>query len=137
MLVSLPEASQPELSCKRCGSDARVAPSCSYSDADREQFEELSCVVAEANTTRTEAIVYAEAVQHALWAGNYAEKLEKLCGRMPGLLPTQIAAGKNAAAQRRILVKLQSILQAQATAPRGSAQYSIAVEPARARGARG
>jgi hypothetical protein len=47
---------------------------------------------------------------------------------MPGLLPTQIAAGQGALGQRRILTKLQSILQALATAGRGSAEYAIVRE---------
>lgn len=83
-------------------------------------------MVAEANTTRTEARGYADTVQHALWSGSYTRELERLCGRMPGLLPMQIAAGKNSGAQRRILVKLQTILQALASAPRGSEEYSLA-----------
>jgi len=128
-LVSLAQAQHRELTCARCGADARVVPSCSYSESAREQFEELSDVVAEANVTRAEARGSAEAVQHDLWSGSYTRALERLCTRMPGLLPMQIAAGKNAGAQRRILVKLQTILQALASMPRGSAEYAIVPDP--------
>jgi len=124
-LVSLTEAGQRLLACSRCGSEAQLTPSCSYGDADREEFEELSCVVAEGNLSRSEAQVRADTISRALWSGSFDEHLERLCQRMPGLLPMQIAAGRNRAAQRRILVKLQSILQALATVPRGSGEYTL------------
>jgi hypothetical protein len=127
--VSLSQAQSRELTCPSCGADARVAPSCSYPESDREQFEELSEVVAEATITRTEAHGYSDTVQHALWSGSYTRELERLCVRMPGLLPMQIAAGKNSGAQRRVLVKLQTILQALAAAPRGSAEYPLVSDP--------
>jgi len=133
-LVPLTQARQRDVTCKLCGADARVAPSCSYSERDREQFEELSEVVAEANTTSQEARGLAEAVQRALWSQTYAPTIERLCARMPGLLPMQIAAGDSSPGQRHILVKLQSILQALASAVRGgSAEYSIVSEAGESR----
>jgi hypothetical protein len=124
LLVSLSQAQNRELACPSCGADARIAPSCSYPEADRAQFEELSEVVAEANMTRTEAASYADTIRHALWSGSYTRELERLCVRMPSLLPVQLAAGKNSGAQRRVLVKLQTILQALSSAARGSAEQS-------------
>lgn len=129
-LVPLASAGRGELSCRRCRADARIAPSCTFAEGDQEQFSELSCIVGEAKVCHSEARVYAEVAQHALWSGNYARQLERLCGRMPGLLPMQIAAGQNPAAQRGILVKLRSILQTLATVPRGSAEYSLVVADA-------
>lgn len=128
-LVSLSQAQSRELACPTCGADARVAPSCSYPESEREQFEELSDIVVEANVTRAEAHGYAETVQRALWSGSYTRELERLCARMPGLLPMQVAVGKNSGAQRRILMKLQTILQALAAAPRGSAEYPVVGDP--------
>jgi len=128
-LASLAQAQSRELICSSCGADARVAPSCSYPESEREQFEELSEIVSEANVTRAEARHYAETVRQALWSGGYAREIERLCERMPGLLPGQIAAGCNLNVQRGILVKLQTIMQALATAPGGSAEYPIVTAP--------
>lgn len=128
-LVSLSQAQNRDLACPRCGADARVAPSCSYPESDRERFEELSDVVAEAKLAGAEARHHAETIRHALWSGDYPRELERLCVRMPGLLPTQLAAGNNSEVQGRILVKLQSILQALASAPRGSAEYPLVADP--------
>ncbi len=137
LLVPIAQAQSRELNCPTCGADARVAPSCSYSESDREQFEELSDIVAEAKVTRSEARNSAETVQHALWSSSYTRELERLCVRMPGLLPMQVAAGTNAGAQRRILVKLQTILQALGAAPRGSAEYPIVTDPTQIRVSKG
>jgi len=128
-LVSLAQARSGELTCPRCGGDARVSPSCSYPESEREVFGELSEVVIEAKISRAEAGGYAETVRQALWSGRYPRELERLCGRMPGLLPLQITAGSNAEAQRGTLGKLQTILQALASAPRESVEYSLVAEP--------
>lgn len=111
----------------------RVVPGCSFAAADREDFAELCQVVAEAHTTRIEAQTYALAVQHALWSGSYLPLLERLSGRLVGLLPLQTSAGKSSAAQRRIVVMLKTIFEALSTLRGGSGEYPLVGAPARSR----
>jgi hypothetical protein len=130
-LVSLVDArTTSEVACKTCGADACVVPGCSYGALDREAFEELSAIVAEGNLTPMEAQSHAMEVERGLWSGAYHDLLEGLCVRLPGLLPHQVAAGKNSGAQRRILLRLKTILEALATARRQSAAYPIIAAPA-------
>ncbi len=124
-LVSLADAASKRLSCATCGGYARVVPGCSYGAKDREAFQELSGIVAEGNLTPTEAQSFASQGERALWSGTYPPLIEALCARLPGLLPHQIAAGKNPTAQRRILDKLRTILDALATARRSSGEHPI------------
>jgi hypothetical protein len=133
-LVLLADAQRSGLVCRACGADARVVPGCSFSIDDREQFEELSEIVWHAKITPMEAQSYAIEAERALWSGRYAPTLEKLTGRLLGLLPLHLAIGRNFEAQRRILIKLRTIFDALATARRGSAEYPITpnVTPARA-----
>jgi len=121
--VSASEAQGQELSCRVCGAGARVVPSCGFSASEREHFDELSEIVAEANVTPLEAGDFVAAVQRGLWSGAYTAALETLSVRLLGLLPMQVAAGRNSAAQRRILIKLKTIFEALATARRSSAEY--------------
>jgi hypothetical protein len=44
---------------------------------------------------------------------------------MPGLVAAQTAAGRNPDAQRRLMAMLKTILEALATANRGSAEYPV------------
>lgn len=136
-LVSLTDAARGELACKACTADLRVVPGCSFAAADRDDFAELCEVVAEANTTRSEAQAYATGVQHALWSGNYTSITERLSGRLVGLVPLQTAVGKSSAAQRRMLLMLKTILEALSTARSGSAEYAIFGAPEHARANRG
>jgi hypothetical protein len=122
-LVSASEAQGQELWCRVCGAEARVVPSCGFSASEREHFDELSEIVAETNVTPLEAGDFVAEVQRALWSGAYTATLETLSVRLLGLLPMQVAAGKNSAAQRRILIKLKTIFEALATARRSSAEY--------------
>lgn len=126
-LLSLAKAQSGELACARCGAEVRIVPGCSYAERDGEVFEELSDVVAEGNLTPTEALGLAQAVQHALWSGSYSAVLETLVLRLPGLVPVQVAAGRNSGAQRRALGMLKTVLDAMATARR-SAVYSVVAD---------
>lgn len=125
-LASLSAAQSGKVACKSCGGEARIAPGCSFPPAEEEAFEELSAIVAEGSLSSTEARGYAAQVEQALASGSYGARLEILSARLPGLLPHQAAAGKSAAAQRRILVKLKTILEAMGTASRRSTEYSEA-----------
>lgn len=124
-LLSLSDAQRGAPTCKCCGADVRIVPGCSYGESDREHFEELSDIMVEAAVTPAEARDHATAAQRALWSGAYSELLERLCVRLPGLVPMQAAAGKNSGAQRKILVKLQTMFDALATARRESAEYPV------------
>lgn len=124
-LVSLALAQAGSVECATCGADARIVPGCSFAAAEVEAFEELSSIVAEGHLTPMEAQSYGQELEHALWSGAYNPLMESLSVRMPGLLPHQVAAGKNSGAQRRILSKLKTILEALATARRSSAEYSL------------
>jgi len=134
-LLSIRDA-QSQPTCAACGAEARVVPGCSFAEAERAQFEELSEMVTRANITHTDAQRFSEESQRAISLGTYARLLEKLTERLSGLLPMQVAAGKNLGAQRRILLKLQTIFAALATAHRTSAEYPIAskLPPPRAEG---
>jgi hypothetical protein len=101
--------------CRVCGSRTRLVPGCSFAAADRDLFEELSEIIAHGGITTTEAEVLALEAQRALWSGSYANLLEKLGTRLPGLLPIQVAIGKNAGGQRRALVIVRSVLEALTT----------------------
>lgn len=118
-----------ETACKTCGAESRVVPGCSYGEAEHDAFEELATIVAEGRMTPAEAQMYGLDAERALGSGAYTSLLEKLSVRLPGLLPHQVAAGKNSGAQRRILGKLKTILEALATARRQSAEYPIAGSP--------
>lgn len=122
-LLSLADAQRGALNCKSCGAEVRIVPGCSYGESDREDFQELSDIMVEAAVTPAEARGHGAAVQRALWSGAYAQLIETLCERLPGLVPLQAAAGKNSGAQRKILMKLQTIFEALATARRESAEY--------------
>jgi hypothetical protein len=124
-LASITAAQSRELACDTCGAESRVVPGCSYGEGERDAFEELATIVAEGRVTPTEAHAYGSETERALWSGSYGSLLEKLLVRLPGLLPHQVAAGKNAGAQRRILAKLKTILEALATARSHSAEYPI------------
>jgi hypothetical protein len=127
-LVSLADAQRGELLCNVCEGQVRVVPGCSFAAEDREQFQELSDIVARPTFSPTEAQGYAAETRRALWSGAYAPHLEKLTVRFLGLLPLHLAIGKNFAAQRRVLIKLQIIFEAIATARRASAEYPIVPE---------
>lgn len=125
-LASLAAAQSRQLICNTCGADARVVPGCSYAVSERESFEELSAIVAEGSLVPTEARGYAGQVERALSSGSHALLLEVLSERLPGLLPHQVAVGRNSGAQRRVLSKLKTILEAIGTARGQSAEYAIA-----------
>jgi hypothetical protein len=135
-LASLATAQSRELICKTCGADARVVPGCSFPASEQESFEELSAIVAEGSLGPTEARGYGAQVERALYSGSPASILEVLSERLPGLLPHQVAVGRNSGAQRRILSKLKTILEAIGTARGQSAEYAIVqLDPSRQRAA--
>lgn len=128
-LASLAQAQAGELSCRTCGAEARIVPGCTFPEVEREAVEELSEIVAEGNITPMEARSYAAELERALWSGAYRPLLATLSVRLPGLLPHEVAAGKNSGAQRRVLARLKTILDALGTARRASAEYRISAEP--------
>ena len=108
------------LACQLCRAPARVVPGCAYTAQDRVQFDELCEIVAEVHLTPAQGQQLAQETERALWSGAFNPSLEELAGHTPGLVPMQSAAGKNSAAQRRVLSQLKTILQALATARRDS-----------------
>jgi hypothetical protein len=131
-LATVEAAQRGETPCATCGAETRVVPGCSYGEGEREAFQELAFIVAEGRVTPVEAQAYGVETEQALWSASYTSLLEKLSVRLPGLLPHQVAAGKNTGAQRRILSKLKTILEALATARSPSAEYPVAATPAAA-----
>jgi hypothetical protein len=87
---------------------------------------DLSQTVAEGRIEPDEAASFAAEVAHALGAGSFQSSFDALAQRLPGLLPFQLIAGSNLAAQQRALGMLKTILEAVATLRRPSA-----VHPAR------
>jgi hypothetical protein len=67
-----------------------------------------------------EAQALALEAERALWSGAYKPLLDRMCARMPGLVPIEVAAGKNSAAQRRALGMLKIILEALSRQSAGS-----------------
>jgi hypothetical protein len=130
-LVSLASAASGLLECRVCSEDLRVVPGCSYAERDCQAFCDLGDIVAEASVWPVEARSLAEQVERSLWSGAYAHILERLAARMPGLLPLQVAVGRNSGAQRRLLALLKTIMEALATARRTSALYSTVTAPPR------
>ncbi|RYZ07528.1 MAG: hypothetical protein EOO73_11125 [Myxococcales bacterium] len=124
-LASIAQAQAGEIACKSCGAEARIVPGCSFPEAEKEAFEELSGIVAEGSITPTEGRSLAVEIERALGSGSYRSLLATLSVRLPGLLPHEVAAGKNAGAQRRILAKLKTVFEALGTARRVSAEYPI------------
>lgn len=136
-LVSVTEAQRDPLTCQACGADAGVVPGCSFAAADREAFQELSDIVGGANLSPAEAQKYAADARRALSSGEHAQQLEKTMARVLGLLPLVVATGKSLSAQRRILLKLQTIFEALSTARRRSAEYPVVSDAAPARADKG
>lgn len=101
--------------CESCGSDTRLVPGCSFAAADRELFDELSHIAAHGGISIADAEAFALEAQRALWSGAYESFLERLGQRLPGLLPIQVAVGKNTAAQKRVISLLRAILDALTT----------------------
>ncbi|HEX2870911.1 MAG TPA: hypothetical protein VHP33_06640 [Polyangiaceae bacterium] len=132
-LTSTSKATSGDLACSMCGGELRIVPGCSYVERDRDAFCDLSDIVAEGCVTPTEAGSLADQLERALWSGAYARALEQLAARMPGLLPLQVAAGRNSGAQRQVLALLKTILDAVATARRVSAAYPIVTDSTRLR----
>jgi hypothetical protein len=130
LLVPLIAAQRGEPSCLSCEAQVRIVPGCSFSGEDKEQFEELSAIVADGNVQPAEAQRYADEVKRALWSGAYKQSIERLVDRWLGLLPMQVAAGKNSGAQRRILIKLQTIFDALASVRARSGEYSTVADRA-------
>ncbi len=128
-LVALTVARGDALTCQLCGAAARIVPGCAYTAHDCVQFEELCEIVAEVHLTPAQGQQLAQETERALWSGAFTHSLEKLAGRMPGLVPMQSAAGRNSAAQQRILSQLKTILQALATARRNREAPVVAADP--------
>jgi hypothetical protein len=123
-LVSVAAAQSSERACASCGARTRIVPGCSFADAERDAFEELSAIVAEGALSTLEARAHAAGLERALAAGSYGAALEKLSERLPGILPSQVAAGRNASALRGMAMKLKTVLEALATAANGSGEYA-------------
>jgi hypothetical protein len=102
------------LRCSRCDAALGVVPGCTFSEEDRILFEDLKQVVAERTIPAPEARGLALDIAGVLRAGTDHGLLERLTSRLPGLVPVQIAAGKNRAARQRALKVLRAIFEAKA-----------------------
>lgn len=128
-LAALADAREGNLTCVTCAAPCRVVPGRSYGAEDRVSFAELSGIVSEGKLTLGEARGYAAEADRALGAGIHAPLLERLSVRIPGLMPHQIAAGRNSVAQRSVLVTIKTVLDALATVTRQNAEYSTRSGP--------
>jgi hypothetical protein len=114
--LAVAPAAHSELStCRICGGDTRLVPGCSFAATDRDLFEELSYIVEQGGITTTEAEAFGLEAQRALWSGAYNQLIERLASRLAGLLPIQVAIGKNSGGQRRLLAMLRVIFDALST----------------------
>lgn len=104
------------LHCRACNSTLHVLPSCSFSEQDRELFEDLRQVVTERTISGAEAKALAADIAGVLRSGSDRGILERLTGRLPGLLPVQLVAGENKLARLRALKILRAILEAKSFA---------------------
>jgi hypothetical protein len=86
-----------------------VIPGCIYVERDRELFEELSEIVAEAGVSAREAAQWAASAAEALWSRRFTNTFDVLATRLPGITPLQMAIGTNADAQRRVFQTLKTI----------------------------
>lgn len=129
-LAALADAREGNLTCVACAAPCRVVPGRSYGAEDRVGFAELSSIVSEGKLTLGEARGYGAEADRALGSGIHSPLLGRLAERIPGLMPHQIAAGKNLSAQRRVLITIKTVLDALATVTRRSADSLVAM-PAR------
>lgn len=130
-LAALADAREGNLICAVCAAPCRVVPGRSYGAGDRAAFAELSSIVSEGKLTLGEVRGYGAEADRALEAGIHAPVLERLAVRIPGLMPHQIAAGRNVEAQRSVLLKVKTVLDALATATSQSTKHSVVDVPVR------
>jgi len=102
------------LPCESCGDNVLVAPGYSFSEDDRELFEDLKQVVDDRTIEAEEAKQIATHIGSVLRSGVDHDLLERLTNRLPGLLPIQTAAGTNRPARQRALRLLRAIFEAMA-----------------------
>lgn len=87
-------------------------PGCSFAPTDIALFDELRQALAEARLAPREAQKVAQELAAALQAGSPGSVFEGLSDRAPSLLLVQAAAGRNPAAQRRVMMLLRALLEA-------------------------
>jgi|SRR6478609_1296231 len=100
------------LPCAGCGANLQVAPGCSFSEEDRELFDDLKQVVQERTVGVAEARNIALRIGSVLRTGADRGLLEELTTRLPGLMPIQLVAGTNQQARQRALRLLRAIFEA-------------------------
>ena len=100
------------VACERCGSIVGVVPGCSFGRDALGLFEDLKQIVAESAVDAREAKSFVPQLANALRVGNDRGLLAQLTGRLPGLLPIEIAAGANQDARQRVLQLLRAIFEA-------------------------
>lgn len=106
------------LLCPICGLPLQVVPVCSFSEDDREVFNDMRQVVTERTVGAQEAKALAADIAAYLRSGANHALLERLTGRFPGLLPIQLVAGGSRPAVQRALKVLRAILEAKALGER-------------------
>lgn len=108
------------LSCPQCGGHAQIIPGCNFNADDRSLFGDLCQVVGEAALSPSECRNLSRSVNDALRTGSATRLVLELTERLPGLIPMQAGTGSNHSANRRVLLLLRAILDAEArrSAPR-------------------
>lgn len=115
-LTEAAEATQGQLKCPTCQAPLRVVPGCILHVDEQPLFSDLTPLVTESSMGPAEAVALGRLIGSALRSGGYRGLLESLTGRLPGLLPFQIAVGNNAVANQRLLRVLRAVLEASAFA---------------------
>jgi hypothetical protein len=106
-------AEQGRLACSSCGASVAILPGCSFTHDDASLFDDLLQVVVEANLTPDLIRQIAFEVAQTLRArGDTGPLLERLTVPLPGLVPLQIATGRNETARRQALRVLRAVLEA-------------------------
>ena len=112
-LVDESRAERGGLPCPRCGGRVAIVPGCSFTDDDRELFDDLRQIAGEgALRTGLPRRLGAELAQTLRAGTDTGPLLERLTGPFPGLLPIQTAVGRNEGARRRVLRILRAVLDA-------------------------
>lgn len=120
-LHSPEDALRGQLTCRACSGRCRVLPGCSFAAKDSELFDELGGAVESAQLTLDEASAFEAQLHQSIQTAIYARTFDVLTDRMPHLIPTRTAIGKNPVAQRRALLMLKTIIEGRLGASTDSA----------------
>lgn len=110
-LCAIEDAQRGDVVCAACGARCRVIPGATFAAKDAEFFDELSHAVLAARLAAAEALTFEAQLHQAILTGSYTRIFDLLSQRMPHLIASHTAIGKNPVAQRRALLMLKVIIE--------------------------